>query len=353
MALDDWEAMRRQLSTPRRALLAAQDLDMSFGKENSKTLTPSWRAPDTLAAALKRDGGATSPLGAGVADEREVAAALALLQEKLRAAARGDRVDDEGAGAAPPRPPARSPRPPSETPSETPPRSPQRPEGVGPDADDVLAQLDAWRARDPAPVTPRRALAAADGVDAILDAPPAYVDVKAELDAAALRVEDVERRIDEDAAEVEATIASLSDWREGRDSEMAALRARLAVEFESAGPAEAEERDWGARANAAFDLREASTLRDDAGATLDSARGAASRVEALMRDKVEARAAAEAQENEGTFGELDASGSALRFAADLEMRRLEESLAALRAATAAEDSPPNSNAPFQEAEDAA
>ena len=76
----EWAAM---LSTPRRALLAAMEMDTKVqGQKAAAASTPSWRAPDKLAAALARD---DSPLKDGVVDEAEVATALnnlALLLEE-------------------------------------------------------------------------------------------------------------------------------------------------------------------------------------------------------------------------------------------------------------------------------
>ena len=92
----EWAAM---LSTPRRALLAAMEMDTKVqGQKAAAASTPSWRAPDKLAAALARD---DSPLKDGVVDEAEVATALAALQEKLRLSTGG------GAVPSPPRPPDR------------------------------------------------------------------------------------------------------------------------------------------------------------------------------------------------------------------------------------------------------
>ena len=295
----EWAAM---LSTPRRALLAAMEMDTKVqGQKAAAAATPSWRAPDKLAAALARD---DSPLKDGVVDEAEVATALAALQEKLRLSTGG------GAAPSPPRPPDRGADEPAAAAAD---------DGS---VDDVLARLEAWRAREAAPPlsarTPRSAGESKAGDEAPFPAIASLEDEERKLQTVAFDEE--ERKLRDDAAEMRSAVSSLEAWREERRRETAALEARLAAEYE---PGDAG--GWATRAATGFevlDLGELESLHDKA---LASARGARERVAGLLAGEGDAAA------GPAPFGVLDYGGDALREAADLELRQLEENLAKLRA----------------------
>ncbi|KAH8075284.1 hypothetical protein JL721_1284 [Aureococcus anophagefferens] len=124
-----------------------------------------------------------------------------------------------------------------------------------------------------------------------------------------------ERKLRDDAAEMRSAVSSLEAWREERRRETAALEALAASE-----PAT---RAAGRRAATGFevlDLGELESLHDKA----SRRRGAPGCVAGLLAGEGDAAGPA-------PFGVLDYGGDALREAADLELRQLEENLAKLRA----------------------
>ena len=185
----------------------------------------------------------------------------------------------------------------------------------------MLARLEAWRAREATPPlsarTPRSAGESKAGDEAPFPAIASLEDEERKLQTVAFDEE--ERKLRDDAAEMRSAVSSLEAWREERRRETAALEARLAAEYE---PGDAG--GWATRAATGFevlDLGELESLHDKA---LASARGARERVAGLLAGEGDAAGPA-------PFGVLDYGGDALREAADLELRQLEENLAKLRA----------------------